>query len=158
MASASIPAVVPPAPITVAAGPDSFPERRAGGGTTIQLLALPDALLASEAPLDLPLGAGAELRIVRNAAPMPGSAVVESSTLSIAERACATVLKTHVHGSLLTTQAAVRRLGIGLHVADPFDTACMQVLFDLGYRRAAEGRPWNIDPFGFSRRRPGPTG
>lgn len=159
MASASIPVVFPPVLIEVESSGKHFSEMHADGGTTTQVFTLPDAFLASAAEIDLPDAADVNLYVVINNVLMPEFEVVDNATLSVAERAYSTLIKTHIRGSLYATQALARRSGIAFHVAaidqnvvaydasDPFDTDYMRALFDLGYRRAVEGKLWSRSPF-----------
>ena len=156
-ASASIPAVFPPVLIDVNAGPTRFSEMHADGGVTTQVFTLPDAFLASSAKVGIPKGVKADLYVVINNAAMPEFEVVKNSTIGVASRAYSTLIKSHLRGSLFATQAAARRSDIDLYVAaidksvtydpaDPFNADYMRTLYELGRRRAATGRLWNLSP------------
>ncbi len=157
-ASATIPAVFPPVLIDVEADGKRFAEMHADGGVTTQVFTLPDAFLASAAQVGIPKGVKANLYVVVNNMAKPEFAVVENSTIGVAERAYSTVIKANLDNSLFATQAAARRSNIDLHIAaidkavpydptDPFNVDYMRTLFELGRSRAESRHLWTGSPF-----------
>lgn len=157
VASASIPAVLPPVLIEVEAKGRHFLEMHADGGTTTQIFTAPEFLLATmhAAPPIRPRKVS--LYAIVNNNIDPEFQVVAESTFAIAGRAYSTFLKTHARLSLTSTYAFTQRTGMRFNLTypsgtlthptgNPFDTEYMRKLFEEGYDRAVSGTAWRDRP------------
>jgi hypothetical protein len=99
--------------------------------------------------------------IIRNARLDPDWAQVERRTLSIVGRAVSSLIQTQGIGDLYRIYIATQRDGIDFNLAyipetfttplkQPFDTAYMRELFQIGYDLAVKGYPWAKVPPGWT--------
>jgi hypothetical protein len=156
LASAAIPGVFPPVLIKVTVNGREYEELHADGGTVGQVAFVPQGVVKVAAGLGDGIGAGS-LYVIRNGRLGPQWQAIEATTLEIASRSLSTLIKAQGRGDVERLQFAAQRSGIGFHLAaipdgfvekpsEPFDVAYMTKLFDLGYRRAANGYPWANAP------------
>lgn len=155
-AAAAVPAVFPPVMIDVEVDGRRYQEMHVDGGTTAQVFVYP-----AEVHVDV-LGGKRErsLYVIRNARLDPDWSAVERKTLSIANVAIASLVRTQGFGDLYRIYALAQRDGVDYNVAyiprdftvphpDSFDPAYMQSLFEFGRRQAAAGYPWAKAPPGY---------
>jgi Patatin-like phospholipase len=156
VASAAIPGVFPPAMIDVEVDGKHYQEMHVDGGAITQVFLYPPSLNARE------IGTARErqLYVIRNARLDPEWARVDRATLSIASRAISSLIKTQGVGDLNRIYLTSQRDGFDFNLAyipksftrqlkEPFETAYMQELFEVGYDLAARGYPWAKAPPGF---------
>jgi hypothetical protein len=157
LASAAIPGAFPPVMINVAANGKVYQEMHVDGGASTQVFVYPPSLNVRES------GVVRERRlyVIRNARLDPDWAQVERSTMNIAGRAISSLIQTQGVGDLFRIYLTAQRDGLGFHLAyiprtftrtlaEPFETAYMQELFQLGYDMAVKGYPWARTPPGFA--------
>jgi hypothetical protein len=157
LASAAIPAAFPPVMIKVKANGKVYEEMHVDGGASAQVFLYPPSL-------DL-RGSGIKrdrrLYVIRNARLDPDWAQVERRTMSIAGRAISSLIQTQGVGDLYRIYLTAERDGLDFNLAfipksftrtltEPFESAYMNELFDLGYDLAASGYPWSKASPGFS--------
>ncbi|MBU4542326.1 MAG: patatin-like phospholipase family protein [Alphaproteobacteria bacterium] len=157
IASASIPAVFPPVMIDVTVKGRRFQEMHSDGGATTQLFTAPESFLAST-DLAPPIRPGrVDLYILLNNMLDPEFEAVKPSTLAIAGRAYATLVKTHARTTVNATYTLTRRAGISFNLAyldqvvpydisDPFNTDYMRRLFKIGREKALSTNRWRKRP------------
>jgi hypothetical protein len=142
--------------IDVKAGGKTYQEMHVDGGATAQVFVYPP---------QLNLGASGikrerHLYVLRNARLDPNWAQVERSTMGIAGRAITSLIQTQGLGDLYRIYLTTRRDGFDFNLAyipktfttelkEPFDSAYMNELFQLGYDMAVKGYPWEKAPPGF---------
>ena len=149
VASTAIPGFFPPAMIDVEIDGKHYQEMHADGGATTQVFLYPPSLNVRT------LGVARERRlyVIRNARLDPDWVQVNRAILSIASRAISSLIQTQGMGDLNRIYFTAQRDGFDFNLAyipksftrqlkEPFETAYMQELFDLGYRLAVKGYPW----------------
>lgn len=161
LASASIPGAFPPIRVSVNAGGEIHDEMHVDGGTAKQVFLFPSQLKLSR---DVDKRTGVHPRrtlyIIRNGRLDPEYKVVKASTLSIAQRSIATLIKTQGIGDLVRLYDTARRNRISFNLAyipgtfpddstEAFDPAYMSKLFELAYEKARKGYRWTKSPPGF---------
>lgn len=157
LASAAIPGAFPPVMIDVKANGTVYQEMHVDGGASTQVFVYPPSLNVRKS------GVVRERRlyVIRNARLDPDWAQVERSTMSIAGRAISSLIQTQGVGDLFRIYLTAQRDGLDFHLAyiprtftrtlaEPFETAYMQELFQLGYDMAVKGFPWATTPPGFA--------
>jgi Patatin-like phospholipase len=117
VASVSVPAEFPPVLIDVQANGKHFQEMHADGGPSIQVLTVPEGLLAEAGPSLLPNGTRAELYVIVNNALIPEFKVTPQSTFAVGYRGLDTMIKAETRDALYATYAFTKRTGIGFHIA-----------------------------------------
>ena len=156
LASAAIPGAFPPVMIDVAANGKVYQEMHVDGGASTQVFVYPPSL-------NVRSGVKRERRlyVIRNARLDPDWAQVERRTMSIAGRAISSLIQTQGVGDLFRIYLTAQRDGLDFNLAyiprtftrtlaEPFETAYMQELFQLGYDMAVKGYPWAKTPPGFA--------
>lgn len=146
LASASLPGLFPPVYIDASAvSGRSLRELHVDGGTTMQILAVPESFLVHDDGLQC--GPSLDLHVIVNGRLTPEFVVVEGSTFPIAERSLSTLLKGYTKLSLATARALAENKQLTLDVAaigsdfeapthrKPFDPVYMGRLFDYGLKK-----------------------
>lgn len=159
LASASIPGFFPPVMFDVMVDGAVHQELHVDGGASAQTFLYPATLQVGRA-----IAANAPRRriayIVRNGRLKQGWTEVERSTLSVANRAVATLTTNNGLGDLYRLFALAKRDGIGFRLAfidddftEPhsaeFDRAYMAKLFEYARAKARAGYKWHTGPPGF---------
>lgn len=157
IASASIPGVYPAVMIEAEAGGRRFQEMHSDGGSTSQVLILPQAILASTNPLVPGKHQSVDFHVVVNNALIPEFATTRNKTLSVIARAYSILLKSQTQSELAILHNYAKLTGAGFHLAtidaqvpysmlDPFNASYMQAVYDLGYSGLATGNLWKDRP------------
>jgi len=157
LASAAIPGAFPPTMIDVKVDGKTYQEMHVDGGASAQVFLYPPSLDVR--------GSGVtrerRLYVIRNARLDPDWAQVERKTLSIAGRAISSLIQTQGVGDLYRIYLTTQRDGFDFNLAfipksfttvlkEPFETAYMKELFQVGYDSAVKGYPWAKVPPGFA--------
>lgn len=158
LASTAIPAVFPPMMLDVEVDGRPHHEMHVDGGTVREVFLYPPSFV-------VPVHRGGverELRayVIRNSQVGPRWKNVERRTLGIAQRAIDSLVETQGVGNLYEIYVTTLRDGIDFNLAyipdefkekskEPFDQAYMRKLFDLAYRAAKRGYPWQKTPPGY---------
>ncbi|WP_247895465.1 patatin-like phospholipase family protein [Azospirillum brasilense] len=161
VASAAIPGAFPPVMISVEADGQKFEEMHVDGGATAQVFVYPPGLDIRGASQQAGITRQRRLFVIRNARLDPDWAQVERRTLSIANRAVASLIQTQGIGDLYRIYIAAQRDGIDFNLAyipesfkttlrEPFDPVYMNELFKVGYDLAATGYSWAKTPPGYT--------
>jgi predicted acylesterase/phospholipase RssA len=161
LASASIPGVFPPVYIEVEANGQRYDEMHVDGGTTSQVFLYPAALDWRQLTNQLGLTGESRVYVIRNARLDPAWREVTPRLPAITGRTISTLLRTQGIGDLYRIYLGARRDGIEYNLAyipspflyepeELFDRAYMKKLYDLGYRLARAGYPWEKAPPGFA--------
>ncbi len=163
IASASIPGAFPPAMIDVEASGRQYQEMHVDGGAMTQVFLYPPAMSTKIQELNNNQSTRRErkLYIIRNARLDTDWAQVERKTLSIVQRAIASLIQTQGIGDLYRIYATAQRDGLDYNLAfippsfnaphkEDFDTAYMRELFDVGYKLAEKDYPWLNSPPNFA--------
>jgi hypothetical protein len=162
VASAAIPGAFPPVMIDVEVNGEKYQEMHVDGGASAQVFVYPPSLNISTAQFEgRRVVRERHLYVIRNARLDPDWAQVERATFSILERTVTSLIQTQGVGDLYRIYLSAQRDGIDFNLAyipetfttplnEPFETAYMRKLFDLGYDRAAKGYQWAKVPPGFT--------
>ena len=162
LASASIPGVFPPVRITVDVESSVLEEQHVDGGTTRQVFLLPGQLNFKKAiNQKYRLDYQRRLYIIRNGRIKPEYKVVETNTLSIAQRSISTLIKSQGIGDLYQIYELAERNDIAYNLAfiptsfpdtsrEPFDMDYMKALYEFGRKQGKAGYKWAKGPPGLS--------
>ena len=156
IASAAVPGAFPPVMIDVEADGRHYQEMHVDGGASTQVFAYPPSLNARATGIVRER----RLYVIRNARLDPDWAQVDRATLTIAGRAISSLIQTQGVGDLYRIYLTCQRDGIDFNLAyipktftrqlkEPFETAYMRDLFQVGYDLAAKGYPWAKSPPGY---------
>lgn len=161
LASASIPALLPPVLIKVEADGTIYDEMHVDGGTGTQVFAYPASVDWSQRFDKLNIEGVPQIYIVRNAHITPPYEAVEPEILSIAARSISSLIRTQGVGDIYQIYTLCKRDGQGFNLAsipegfddeskEAFDPVYMGKLFQLGFDQAAKGYTWKKEPQGYS--------
>jgi hypothetical protein len=162
LASASIPILLPPVYIPVEVDDEIYEEMHVDGGVSTQVFLYGDILNLDDAARSVGLssvGPG-RIYIIQNLKSLPLYEPVEASLVAISKKTVTGLLANQGNGDLYRIYTIAQREGIEFKLAfipptyeslDPlnFDPASMERLFDLGYRIAFSGDPWQNHPPGY---------
>jgi hypothetical protein len=155
LASSSIPAVFPPVMIEANAAGRKISEMHVDGGTTAQILTLPDALITATGSPSRPSHLHVYL-IVNNK--LGGEFhLANTKTIPIASQAFSLNLRSSLAGTVNLSYLYAQAHGIDFNISyiaknypgddrKTFDTAYMQGLFAHGLRLAQSGAFWDKRP------------
>jgi predicted acylesterase/phospholipase RssA len=157
IASASIPGAFPPAMVDVEAGGRPFQEMHVDGGATTQVFVYPPSLHIKDLSKAQGIQRERNLYIIRNARLDPDWAEVERRTLSIVQRAIASLIQSQGMGDLYRIYATAQQDGLDYNLAiipasfnyphkEEFDTEYMRNLYATGEQMALQGYPWLKTP------------
>jgi predicted acylesterase/phospholipase RssA len=157
IASASIPGVYPAVMIEAESGGRRFQEMHSDGGSTSQVLILPQAILASTNPLVPAKRQSVDFHVIVNNALIPEFATTRNRTLSVIARAYSILLKSQTQSELAILHNYAKLTGARFQLAtidaqvpysmlDPFNPGYMQAVFDLGHAGLAAGTLWKDRP------------
>jgi hypothetical protein len=157
VASAAIPGAFPPMMIDVEVNGKHYQEMHVDGGASAQVFVYPPGLDISKSGIKRER----HLYVIRNARLDPDWAQVDRSTLTITGRAISSLIQTQGVGDLYRIYLTAMRDGFDFNLAyipksftrelkEPFETAYMNALFQVGYDMAAKGYPWAKAPPGFN--------
>jgi hypothetical protein len=160
IASASIPAVFPPVLFEVEAGGRRFDEIHVDGGTASQVFLYPAELDWTRVLRELEVKGRPGVYVVRNSQLQPEWETVRLKILPIAGTSINSLIRTQGIGDMYRIYLDCQRDGLDFNLAyipgdfdleprEEFDPIYMGKLFDLGYRLASEGYPWDKAPPGF---------
>ena len=162
LASASIPILLPPVYIPVEAKGEIYEEMHVDGGVSTQVFLYGDILNLNDVARSVGLssvGPG-RIYIIQNLKSLPQYVPVKSNLVSISKRTVTSLLANQGNGDLYRIYSIAKREGIEFKLVfipftyeshDPlkFDPVSMEKLFDLGYRMASSGDPWQNHPPGY---------
>jgi predicted patatin/cPLA2 family phospholipase len=168
IASAAIPGAFPPVMIDVQADGRTYQEMHVDGGASAQVFVYPPSLQLNALGRKAGIIRERHLYVIRNARLDPRWAEIQRKTFSIAERAISSLIQTQGVGDLYRIYVSANRDKIDFNLASipetfttelkqPFDTAYMNELFNLGYNLGAKGYPWAKFPPGYRELGAGPT-
>lgn len=157
IASASIPGVFPAVTIKAKSGARQIEELHSDGGSSMQFFGLPDAVLASPGKPPPLNNRHPEMYVIVNNALMPEFAETKNSTISVAGRSYATMVKSQTKQALLALYNHSQRTGSRLRIAwidkqipysmlDPFNTDYMRAVYADGYNQTKVGMIWKNAP------------
>lgn len=162
VASAAIPGAFPPVMIDVEVNGKKHQEMHVDGGASAQVFVYPPSLDIDTARFEgRRIERERHVYVIRNARLDPDWAQVERATLSILGRTVTSLIQTQGVGDLYRIYLATQRDGIDFNLAympktfttqlkEPFETAYMRELFQVGYERAVKGYPWAKVPPGYT--------
>jgi hypothetical protein len=154
-ASASIPVVFPPMLIDAEANGHRFQEMHVDGGVTAPVLTLPEAFLLRNGAFAR--GLRMNIYVLINDKVERDFQLVPNSTIGIAARASASVMKTQIRSVLYETYDFARRNNFGFNLtyiakdlpspgSSGFDTGYMRSLYQYGFDKAKTGDFWAKAP------------
>jgi predicted acylesterase/phospholipase RssA len=159
LASAAVPGVFPPVPVTVMAGGRTFQEFHVDGGPTREVFISPVGF--SFRSVDALVGAPIKRRlwVIRNGKLSPEYANVDLTAASIAVRALETLTKNQGLGDLLRIYDRARTDGMDFNLASippafseprpsPFAQSYMTALYKTGHTLGRAGYRWAKSPPG----------
>jgi predicted acylesterase/phospholipase RssA len=150
-ASASIPVVFPPMLIDAEANGHRFQEMHVDGGVTAPVLTLPEAFLLRNGAVAR--GLRMNIYVLINDKVERDFQLVPNSTIGIAARASASIMKTQIRSVLYETYDFARRSNFGFNLtyiardlpsagSSGFDTSYMRSLYQYGFDKAKTGDFW----------------
>ncbi|NTI63182.1 alpha/beta hydrolase [Agrobacterium rhizogenes] len=156
-ASASIPGVYPAVMIKAESGGRQFEEMHSDGGSSSQVLMIPQAFLTSSHPLLPTKGQAVNFYVIVNNALMPEFATTPDKTLPVIVRAYSIFVKSQTQSALTAlynysklTRARFHLASIDAQVPysmfDPFNTNYMRAVYNLGYAEFVAGTLWKDKP------------
>lgn len=159
LGSASIPVAFPPVFFDVEANGQHYDELHVDGGGASQVFLYPVAVDWSRVLEKLKVKGTPRVYLIRNSRYNPAWQAVTPSMASIAARSIDSLLRTQGIGDLYRLYLVAKRDGMSYHLAhvpdefdevpkEPFDKEYMRKLFDLGYKLAKSGYPWETAPPG----------
>ena len=159
LGSASIPVAFPPVFFDVEANGQHYDELHVDGGGASQVFLYPVAVDWSRVLEKLKVKGTPRVYLIRNSRYNPAWQAVTPSVASIAARSIDSLLRTQGIGDLHRAYLGTKRDGISFRLAhipdefdevpkEPFDKEYMRKLFDLGYKLAKNGYPWETAPPG----------
>jgi predicted acylesterase/phospholipase RssA len=154
-ASASIPVVFPPMLIDAEANGHHFQEMHVDGGVTAPVLTLPEAFLLRNGPVAR--GLRMNIYVLINDKLERDFQLVPNSTIGIAARASASVMKTQIRSVVYETYDFARRNNFGFNLtyidkdvpssgSSGFETGYMRSLYQYGFDKAKTGDCWAKAP------------
>jgi hypothetical protein len=154
-ASASIPVVFPPMLIDAQANGHRFQEMHVDGGVTAPVLTLPEAFLLRNGVFAG--GLRMNIYVLINDKVERDFQLVPNSTIDIAARASASVMKTQIRSVLYETYDFARRNNFGFNLtyiakelpspgSSGFETGYMRSLYQYGFDKAKSGDFWAKAP------------
>ncbi len=157
LSSAAIPAVFPPGFIKVAADGALYDEMHVDGGATREVFLVPTQFMANKVDVRLGISPVRRAYIIRNGHVAPEYKPVKARTLSIAGRAVSSLIKSQGVGDLYELYLFSKRNNMDYNLAyipadfidtstQAFDPVYMGKLYDLGFRMAQGGYPWQKTP------------
>ena len=159
VASAAIPGLFPPVYLDVEANGKKYDEMHVDGGATAEVFAYASVVDYSAAAREAGLTNRPPVRlyIVRNSLMRPEYAVTKPRIAPITTRAVATLIKSQADGDIYRLYAIAQRDNLEFNLAAipdefqrkteaDFDKKEMNRLFDLGYKLASQGYPWEKTP------------
>lgn len=157
IASASIPGLYPAVLVKARADGRLFEEMHSDGGSSTQVLTIPEGWIADAENDTWPVGRKVNLYILVNNALMPEFSTTPNNTVIVMARASSTLIKAQARSALLATYAYSKKTGIRFHMAsidtqiaysltDPFNTNYMRAVYNLGYAKMAAGSLWKDKP------------
>ena len=160
LASAAIPAAFPPVRIEVEAGGEKKQELHVDGGAISNAFFLPLRVGLGSYLDKRGLKAKRTMYIIRNSRSDPEWEKVEESTLPIAKRSIATLLKSSTTGDLFKLYAFAKRNDIAFRLTsvpatfkvkpkEAFDQEYMRALYRVGFEFGKNGYSWSRVPPGF---------
>ena len=161
LASASVPGVFPAIFFEIEAGGEKYDEMHVDGGTSSQLFLYPAPLDAQKIDEIIGIQGTYRLFLIRNARLTSEWKAIEPKVSRIAIRSVGTLVRAQGMGDLYRIYLRAQRDGIDYNLAyipedftmkskELFDPEYMSQLFDLGYRMAEGGYPWQKKPVGFA--------
>ena len=159
LASASIPVAFPPVLIEVEAGGQRYDEMHVDGGGSSQVFLYPIGVDWKAVMEKLEVKGTPSAYLIRNARLSADWKTTEARLAAIAERTIGSLIRTQGIGDMYRVYLATKRDGIAYHLAyipdtfeekpnEPFDKEYMRKLFEVGYRLAKDGYPWETAPPG----------
>lgn len=160
VASASIPAAFPPVFIEVEAKGSQYDEMHVDGGVVSQVFLIPTGLDWRSIGEKFEVKGVPRAYIIRNDRLVTDWQAVKPKLAHIAGRSIGSLIRNNGYGDLYRLYLEAQQAGIEYHLAyipsefnekpnEPFDPEYMSKLFDLGYRMAVAGYPWEKTPPGF---------
>ncbi len=162
VASAAIPGAFPPIMIDVEVNGQKHQEMHVDGGASAQVFVYPPSLTRTTEQFSTQQrDRERRIYVIRNARLDPDWATVERATFSILERAVTSLIQTQGVGDLYRIYLAAQRDRIDFNLAyipetfttplkEPFETAYMRSLFEIGRERALKGYQWAKVPPGYT--------
>ena len=161
IASAAIPGVFPPVLIDVVADGNHYSELHSDGGTAAQVFLYPASFCISQFADEYGFsGRKRHAYVIRNSRLAPDWEQVHPRTITLAQRAVATLIKSQGVGDLYRSYLGCQRDGIEFNLAsipddfvdkpsDTFDREYMKKLFQVGFQLGQTDGVWTHSPPGF---------
>lgn len=157
IASASIPGIFPAVLIKATAGGQTFEEMHSDGGSSSQVLTIPEGWIVNPQNDAWPRGLKLNMYVIVNNALMPEFSTTTNNTLAVMARAGTALIKAQTRSALVATYVYAQKNGIRFRVAsidaqipytmtDPFNTDYMPAVYNLGYAKMASGSLWKDKP------------
>jgi hypothetical protein len=162
VASAAIPGAFPPIMIDVEVDGKRYQEMHVDGGASAQVFVYPPGL--SRYAAEMSQRQRERMRrvyVIRNARLDPDWAQVERAVIGILQRSITSLIQTQGVGDLYRIYLSAQRDQVDFNLAyipetftrqlkEPFETAYMRELYEVGYALAVKGYPWAKVPPGYT--------
>jgi hypothetical protein len=160
IASAAIPGIFPPVYIKVEVNGQIYDEIHVDGGASSQIFLYPASLDLHWMAEQIGLKGEDHIYIIRNSRLEPEWKSVTPRMYPIVDRSIETLIRTQGIGDLYRIYLGAQRDDLDYNLAyipynfhekpqEEFDPEYMSKLFDLGYKMAKDGYPWEKAPPGF---------
>ncbi len=157
LASAAVPALLPPVLIEVRSGAQRLDEVHVDGGATAEIFFLPPQIIQAAIRENPKKRAPLRLYVISNGRLGPQWQAVQPTTLAIATRSIDTLIKAQWASDLRAVHGTARSLGIEFRLIgvpdsftlkpkEAFDRIYMTALFDAGRQLGQRGAPWLDSP------------
>ncbi|MCF3638953.1 patatin-like phospholipase family protein [Rhizobium sp. TRM95111] len=157
IASASVPGLFPAVLIKAKSGGREFAEMHSDGGSSSQILTIPEGWMADAETGAWSKGRRLNMYIIVNNALMPEFVMTTNNMFVVMARASSSLIKAQTRSALLATYVYAQKNGIRFRVAsidtqipydmtDPFNTNYMRAAYNLGYAKMASGSLWKDRP------------
>lgn len=157
VASASLPAIFPPARIMVTAGGRTYDELHVDGGVANQTFLFPANISRADVDLWTDNARRRSAYVIRNGKVTPDYRPVSANLAPVLRKSVAGLVKTQGIGDLYQMQATAARVGVDFNAIwipesfaetepAPFDQTYMRDVYALGLRMAEGGIPWSTHP------------
>ncbi len=157
VASASLPAIFPPARITVTAGGKRYDELHVDGGVSNQAFLFPANITRADIDLWTDTARRRSAYVIRNSKVTPEYSPVSANFAPVLQKSVASLVKTQGIGDLYQMQATAARVGVDFNAIwipetfaetepRPFDQGYMRDVYALGLRLSEHGIRWEREP------------
>jgi predicted patatin/cPLA2 family phospholipase len=157
-ASASVPAVFPPVPIEVTAGPDTYSELHVDGSVAASVFAYGPQIEVSEILQNAPVDVTLTVYVIKNGRHSPLHVETGARWYEVAGRSVMLLLHHSSESNISEIYSLTQRDGLDFRLAyipqtftetskRPFEQTYMRKLYAIGEKQGREGYDWQTSPW-----------